>query len=135
MILLVEDEGADVFLMERAMKKAQLSLPMHNVKNGKEAIEYLQAAGKFHDRSLYPIPSIIFLDIKMPFMNGFEVLNWIKGQPSFNNIPVMMLTSSLEESDRQRAEVLGAKGFFIKPPTPEKLREIFGSLPDTGSRN
>lgn len=126
MILLVEDESADVFLMERAMRKANLSLPMHNVKNGKEAIDYLQAMGKYHDRSAYPMPSIIFLDIKMPLMNGFEVLNWIKTQPSFNNIPVMMLTSSLEETDRQRAEALGAKGFFIKPPMPEKLREIFG---------
>jgi CheY-like chemotaxis protein len=124
MILLVEDDSDDVFLIERAMKKARLSLPMHNAKNGQEAIDYLQGVGRYSDRAMYPIPSLIFLDLKLPFVHGFEVLEWIKQQSALNHLPVIMLTSSLEESDRQKAEKLGAQGFLIKPPTPEKLLQI-----------
>lgn len=124
MILLVEDDSDDVFLMERAMKKARLSLPMYNAKNGQEAIDYLQGVGKYSARATYPIPSLIFLDLKLPFVHGFEVLEWIKQQPALNHLPVVMLTSSLEESDRKKAEKLGAQGFLIKPPTPEKLLQI-----------
>ncbi|HEX4342280.1 MAG TPA: response regulator [Verrucomicrobiae bacterium] len=125
MILLVEDSEDDVFLLERAMKKAQIHLPMHHAQHGQEALDYLQGKGKYSDRETYPIPSLILLDLKMPYVHGFEVLKWIRQQPSLMNVRVVMLTASLEDKDRTRAEQLGAQGFFIKPPTPEILARIF----------
>jgi CheY-like chemotaxis protein len=128
MILLVEDDPNDVFFLERAMKKANISLPMHNAINGQDALDYLQAAGKYRDREIYRLPSVIFLDLKLPFVHGFEVLRWIKQQSALANIPVFILTSSLEEEDRQESLNLGAQGFFIKPPTTETLHRIFKVL-------
>ena len=129
MILLVEDESDDVFLMERAMKKTKLSFPMHNAKNGQEALDYLQGTGKYSDRATYPIPELIFLDLKIPFIHGFEVLRWIKQQPPLKDIPVVVLTSSLEQSDREKVRELGAHSFLIKPPVAETLLKTFQDLP------
>lgn len=124
MILLVEDNEDDVFLMKRAMQKLPLAEAMHIAINGREALDYLQGVGKFADRTGYPIPSLIFLDLKLPFVHGFEVLDWISHQPSLKQVPVAVLTSSPEESDREKAYRLGAKVFLIKPPTSEMLRGV-----------
>jgi CheY-like chemotaxis protein len=129
MILLVEDDENDVFFLKRALQKARLSLPMHVATNGREALDYLQAVGKYSDRAVYPIPSLIFLDLKLPFVHGFEVLAWIRQQPSLNHIPVAVLTSSPEQCDREKAQSLGAKAFLVKPPNPEMLLQLFQSLP------
>jgi CheY-like chemotaxis protein len=129
MILLAEDDCNDVFLMERAMSKAKLSVRMHNAKNGEEALNYLQGKGQHADRVAYPIPSLILLDIKMPCLNGFEVLQWIRQQSALIHIPVIMLTSSLEDADREKARELGAQDFFIKPPTAESVRKMLQRVP------
>lgn len=115
-ILLAEDDENDVFFMRRALRKAEVTFPMHLVTNGQEALDYLRGAGKFSDRDQYPLPSIMLLDLKMPFVDGFEVLTWISSQPSLTEIPVVVLTSSAEERDRQKAAELGAKAYFVKPP-------------------
>jgi DNA-binding response OmpR family regulator len=86
--------------------------------------------GKFADRAQYPLPSIMLLDLKMPFLDGFEVLSWIGSQSSLKKIPVLVLTSSAEERDRQKAAELGAKGYFVKPPTIETIRETMRFLDD-----
>ena len=133
-ILLVEDDPNDVFLMERAMSKAHLELPFQVVVNGEEAISYLGGKGKFADRAAYPLPSCVFLDLKMPFVNGFEVLEWIQTQPSLSGLTTIVLTSSPEERDRQRAQQLGAKGYVVKPPTAQMLLEIVAALPQCAVR-
>jgi CheY-like chemotaxis protein len=129
MILLVEDNEDDVFFMERAFEKASIQRPMHVAKDGREALAYLQAAGKYADRNSYPMPSLIFLDLKLPFVHGFQVLEWIRQQPSISQIPVIVLTSSPEQSDRDKAEALGAQSYLVKPPTPEMLQGVFQSFP------
>jgi CheY-like chemotaxis protein len=129
-ILLVEDDPDDVFFMERALAKAQLDLPMQVAVNGEQAINYLAGNGKYADRIAYPLPSCVFLDLKLPFVNGFEVLEWIRGQPPLAALPVIVLTSSPEERDRQKARQLGAKSYHIKPPTPPMLIEILKSVTD-----
>jgi CheY-like chemotaxis protein len=128
MILLVEDNEDDVFLMQRAMKKLAIEYPMHVAINGRDALDYFQAVGKYADRIAYPIPSVIFLDLKLPFVHGFEVLDWIVHQSSLKQVPVAILTSSPEESDREMAYQLGAKFFLVKPPTPEMLEEVLHSI-------
>jgi CheY-like chemotaxis protein len=121
-ILLAEDDENDAFFMRRALRKAEINLPMHLVTNGQEAMDYLSGIEKFSDREQYPLPSIVLLDLKMPFVDGFEVLTWINSQSSLKEIPVVVLTSSAEERDRQRATELGAKAYFVKPPTIDTIR-------------
>jgi CheY-like chemotaxis protein len=123
-ILLAEDDENDVFFMRRALQKAEVDFPLHVVTNGQEALDYLGGAGKFQDRKSHPLPSIIFLDLKMPFVDGFDVLAWIRSQPSLKEISVVVLTSSSEERDRQKAAELGAKGYFVKPPNVEMVKEM-----------
>jgi CheY-like chemotaxis protein len=117
--LLVEDNEDDVFFMERAFQQAGVRNPLHVVRNGEEAIEYLSGQNDFSDRERYPLPDLIFLDLKMPGVNGFEVLKWMRDQSL--KLPVAVLTSSPEEIDRQRAFELGAECYLLKPPSKEMV--------------
>src|SRR2546421_12885115 len=102
-ILLVEDSEDDVFFMRRALKKAQISCPLEVACDGQQAIDYLGRTGKYAGRAEHPLPSLVFLDLKMPCVSGFEVLEWLRQQPpALNEIPVFVLTSSPEERDRNR---------------------------------
>jgi CheY-like chemotaxis protein len=118
-ILLVEDSEDDVFFMQRALRQAGVHNPLHVVRNGQEAIDYLSGQNDFSDREQHPLPDLVFLDLKMPGTNGFDVLKWIREQPL--SIPVVVLTSSSEEIDRQRAQELGADCYLLKPPTKEMV--------------
>jgi CheY-like chemotaxis protein len=123
-ILLVEDDPNDVFLMERALAKTNLGLPMHVVMNGQQAIEYLAGEGKYIDRVSFPLPQHLFLDLKMPFVNGFEVMEWLRERASLSPMDVFVLSSSPEDRDRERSRRLGAKAYLVKPPTPQMLIEV-----------
>jgi CheY-like chemotaxis protein len=129
-ILLVEDEPSDVFLMKRALKAAQIPNPLQVVGDGQEAINYLAGDGKFSDRTQYPIPSIVFLDLKLPYKNGFDVLTWIREQPYLEQTLVMVLTSSSEERDIAQCYKLGARTFLVKPPNAAMLTKLMASLKD-----
>ena len=126
-VLLVEDDENDVFFMELAMSKARLDPPVHVAVNGQEAIDYLAGAGRYANRVAYPMPRWVFLDLKLPFVHGFEVLEWIRNQPGLASINVLVLTSSPEDRDRQRALQLGAKAYLLKPPTAQMVREVLGA--------
>jgi two-component system response regulator len=125
MILLVEDNSDDAFFFERAMKKANLFVPVYNAKNGQEAVDYLHGEGKYDDRAAHPIPSVIFLDLRIPRLHGFDVLRWVKQQLALERIPVFITSSSPLDADHETARQLGAEGFFIKPLTPPNLLHIF----------
>jgi CheY-like chemotaxis protein len=117
--LLVEDNEDDVFFMQRAFQQAGVHNPLHVVRNGEEAIEYLSGQNDYSDRERYPLPDLIFLDLKMPGVNGFEVLKWMREQSL--KLPVAVLTSSPEEIDRQLAFDLGAECYLLKPPSKEMV--------------
>jgi len=123
-ILLVEDDPNDVFLMQRALSKTNLRLPMNVVMNGQEAIDYLSGEGKYSDRNVYPMPQHLFLDLKMPFVNGFEVMEWLSKSRSLPQMDIFVLSSSPEERDRDRSQKLGAKAYLVKPPTPQMLLDV-----------
>jgi CheY-like chemotaxis protein len=129
MILLVEDEEDDVFFMEWALQKVPHAPEMRRVANGREAIEYLQGSEKYADRTQYPLPDAVFLDLKLPFVNGFQVLEWIRSQIAYKNLFVAILSSSLEPADREKAARLGSNVFLGKPPTAEALVKVFRSVP------
>ncbi len=118
--LLVEDDEDDAFFMKRAFKDAGLSASLHVVESGEEAIAYLAGLRDFADREKHPLPDFIFLDLKMPGMDGFDVLGWIR-QEWKSEVNVAILTSSPEEVDRRRARETGADCYLVKPPTPEML--------------
>jgi CheY-like chemotaxis protein len=119
--------------MRRALQKAEINCPLHVVRDGQEALDYLRGTGPFVDRDHYPLPAIMFLDLKMPFVDGFDVLAWIDSQPAIKNIPVVVLTSSSEDRDRKKAAELGAKAYCVKPPASEMVKQMMrlANDPDT----
>ncbi len=127
-ILLVEDDENDVFFMRRAIQKANLNLSMQVAMDGQSAIDYLDGNGDYSDRTKYPLPRAVFMDLKLPYVHGFEVLAWIRQKPSLRDLPVMILTSSPEDRDRQEAEKLGAQAYCVKPPTREMVLDALAPL-------
>lgn len=114
-ILYIEDEESDRFFMKRAFEAADLGASLKLLRNGKEALEYLQGAGVYQDRTQSPEPHLILLDLKLPLVSGFEVLAWIRQQPRYASVPVVVFSSSWLEQDRARAKYLGASEYFEKP--------------------
>ena len=127
-ILLVEDNDDDVFLMDRALKAAGVINPLEVLQDGQAAIEYLSGAGKFSERTRYPLPAVVFLDLKLPLKSGHEVLGWIRRQQGLEGLIVVVLTSSNEPSDIKQSYALGANSFLVKPPTPESLLDMAKSF-------
>jgi CheY-like chemotaxis protein len=123
-ILLVEDNEEDVFLLRRALRKAAVSCSLQVATDGEEAIDYLAGKGTFTDRSRHPAPSLVLLDLKLPYVNGFEVLAWIATQRACKDLRVIILTSSGEEPDRAKAEQFGIQEYFLKPPSPELITRV-----------
>jgi CheY-like chemotaxis protein len=127
-ILLAEDDENDVFFMERAFKQAQIANPLFRVKDGEDAISYLKGEEPFADRNSHPIPYLMLLDLKMPRKNGFEVIEWVRQQPGLKRMPLVVLTSSKEDPDVNRAYELGANTYLVKPVKFEGLVEMMKTL-------
>ena len=102
-ILLVEDYEDDVFAMERALAEAKITNPLQVVTDGQQALDYLSGMGQYSNRTQYPLPFIVFLDLKLPFIDGFEILGWIRQQAALNSIMVIVLTGSAESRDQDKA--------------------------------
>lgn len=120
-LLLIEDSSDDIFLMQRALKGAGILNKILIVDDGRDALHYLQGTGKYQDRAAFPIPDIIFLDVKLPCVSGFEILQWIRANKEMRSLVVIMLTSSNQPSDIRRAYDLGANSYVVKPSSYEQL--------------
>lgn len=123
-ILLVEDDSNDVILVRRAFRKAEIDIPIQIVSDGEEAIAYLTNQPPYEDREEYPLPTLILLDLKLPRVTGLEVLEWIRNQPHLKRLLVVVLTSSSESPDVNKAYDLGANSYLIKPVTFSNLVEL-----------
>jgi CheY-like chemotaxis protein len=115
LILLAEDNADHVLLIQRAFRMSGLVNPLHVVNDGAQAIAYLKGEGEYANRAEYPLPCLLLLDLKMPNKNGFEVLEWIRSEPAFAALRVVVLTTSGESQDINRAYQLGANSFLTKP--------------------
>lgn len=123
-ILLVEDNEDDVFFMRQALREANIRNSLHVVEDGEQAVEYLSGTGGYADRVQYPLPVVVFLDLKLPLKSGHEVLGWIRRQAKFDPLLVFVLTSSNERADISRCYSLGASSYLVKPPIVEQLTEL-----------
>ena len=124
LILLAEDSETDVLMTLRAFAKANLLNPVQVVSDGQEAIDYIKGEGKYSNRTEYPLPELVLLDLNMPRKNGFEVLRWIREQPAFRGLRVVVLTASDQIRDVNLAYQLGANSFLVKPVDFENFVQV-----------
>lgn len=118
-ILIADDESADVYVFRRALVAAGVKNPIIGVADGEELLRFLEGA-TFGGL----IPQILFLDVRMPGMSGLEALDEIRRHPLLRNLRVVMLSSSANDADRERALALGADDYLVKFPTPARLSAL-----------
>ncbi|HSX02563.1 MAG TPA: response regulator [Candidatus Saccharimonadia bacterium] len=123
-ILLVEDNPSDVELTLRAFKKRNLANKIFTVSDGQEALEYIFATGRYADRNAEVGPKVVLLDLKLPKVNGIEVLRKIKSDDHTKSIPVVMVTSSQENTDLKECYKLGVNSYIQKPVDFDKFVEV-----------
>jgi len=129
-ILLVEDNQMDVELTLDAFHEARLSNTIHVTRNGEEALDYLFGRGKYAGPETHPLPDLVLLDLKMPGIDGFEVLRQIKGTAGLKRLPVIILTSSKEEGDRALSYDNGANSYLVKPVSFEGFLDVVRTIGD-----
>ena len=123
-ILLVEDTPSDATLIRRSFEKTNVLNPIVWTKNGQEALGYLSGLGQYSDRTKYPLPALILLDLDLPEMTGFELLQWKRSQPNIRRIPVVILTIDSASSTVNAAYDLGANSYLVKPGNPEEVMRV-----------
>ena len=129
-ILVAEDQPADVLLLKRAFSQVGITAPLHFVQDGQEAIDYLSGQDGFTDRQAHPLPTMMLLDLKMPRLDGFDVLGWVRQQPTLKRLPIIVLSSSNIPEDIDRAYDLGANSFIVKPSGIDAQRQVVEQLQD-----
>jgi len=123
-ILVAEDDPNDVFFLRRAFQKAQIKCQIFDVSNGQDAILYLQGVAPYSNRAAYPLPQLLLLDLKMPLMNGFDVLEWLRDRTELAQLPAVVLSSSGHDEDVSRARQLGARDYLVKPSDLSHLADL-----------
>src|SRR5579862_949486 len=129
-ILVAEDRADDVLIILKAFEAAQIEDRVVVANDGEEAIHYLSGEGQFRDRKVFPLPRLILLDLKLPKVDGFEALKWIRSHPELRTIPVLVLTISSEMRDVNTAYKLGADSFMVKPDDFHNVKSLARLLKD-----
>lgn len=133
-ILIAEDEPDDAFLLHRAFRANNIDDPIHIVTDGEEALAYLHGEGKYADREQYEFPSFIISDLKMPRQDGFAILEALRSKPEWSVVPMIILSGSTDENDIERAYILCAKAYLVKPASFEDLRALIKKFHDFWSQ-
>ncbi len=129
-ILVAEDELGDVLLLMRAFDKAGVKSPVRIARDGQEVIDYLSGSPPFSDPVAYPLPALLLLDLKLPVVSGFELLEWLRKEPHLRQMIIVVFSSSEAPDDINRAYRLGANSYIIKPSAPEDLVGLVRQLQD-----
>lgn len=123
-VLVVEDDRNDVFLLQRTFRRNNLIGELHIVPTVDEGIAYLTGEGKYDDRNQFPYPVLMLLDLKLPGKSGFDLLAWLREQQGLCRLPVVILTSSAQSDDINRAFDLGANSYLVKNPDPAGFLDL-----------
>jgi len=129
-LLVADDDPGDVFLLRRAFKRAAIPCDIIDVQDGQQAIDYLNGSPPYDNRERHPLPSLLLLDVKMPKMNGFDVLAWLRGRPYLEHLPVVMFSGSSIDADIETARNLGARNYLIKPADLNQMATLARELYD-----
>src|ERR1019366_5022861 len=113
-ILVAEDDPTDAYFFQRAFKRAGIPVTLHFVRDGQEVIDYLEGKGQFADRTAHPLPQLALLDLNMPRLDGFDVLEWMRKQPAFSGLELVIFSSSDEPKHINQAYGLGANSYLVK---------------------
>lgn len=124
LILLAEDNETDVLLVRRSLRQAGVAASMEIVPDGDHAIAYLAGRPPYADRTRYPLPVLLLLDLKMPRRSGFDVLDWLRNESGLRRLPTVVFTNSSEVSDVNRAFDLGANSYLVKPVNAASLSDV-----------
>jgi CheY-like chemotaxis protein len=123
-ILIGEDSEDDAIFLERGFRKIGLKNPVQILTDGGLVMDYLKGEGKFQNRREFPFPSVLFLDIKMPRVDGFQVLEWLRDHDNCKVIPTMMFSSSDQPEEVERAYKLGVNAYLVKPHSYDELEDL-----------
>jgi len=134
-VLLVDDDDGCAILLRAAMEKAAIDCSLQYVGDGKKAMDYLSGIGKYQDRNRFPMPSLVLLDLKMPSVNGFEVLHWKSKLPSLDWLPVVVWSTADIDTDQQEAIALGADSYLVKPMKLQDLMDLARKLLEIMARH
>ena len=128
-ILLAEDSEDDLVLMRYAFRKAGIRNQVCEVRDGQEAVNYLDGIGPYSNRERYPLPCVIITDLKMPY-DGITFLKWLQSKTQFSHVPKLVLSTSGMDADREEAAGLGACGYFVKPSELDDLVRVVTVIDD-----
>jgi CheY-like chemotaxis protein len=123
-ILVAEDFEYDIILLKLALQRAYIANPVIVVRDGVEAVACLKGGGAIANSGQFPVPGILFLDLKMPRMDGFQLLEWLQAHPQFHDLLVVVLTARCELQDINQAYALGAHSYLVKPCLPAELENL-----------
>ena len=123
-VLYVEDLPDDVLFMQHVWERAGIAHPLIDVSDGQQAIDYLDGNEQFKDRKKYPLPCLVLLDLNLPRKSGFEVLDWIRNDPRFKSLKVVIVSGSNQDEDMERAQSLGITDYVVKPSGLERLYRV-----------
>jgi CheY-like chemotaxis protein len=129
-ILLAEDKESDAMLFQLALEECGLPHVLVTLEDGQEAMAYLRGDVPYADRSLYPLPRLVILDLDMPRMSGFDVLTWLKTRPDLKHLPAVVLSGSTDVSNVAKARQLGAADYHVKNHRVSDLMDIIRSMDD-----
>jgi len=134
--LLVEDSEDDAFFFMKTLGRSGLGNPLRRVEDGPQALAYLGGQFPYADRALFPTPSILLLDLRLPRLDGWELLKFVRSRREFDELLVVVLTGSLREEDIRQAHGMGANCYLNKPCRPEDLQSLATTFPEhwLGSR-
>lgn len=128
LILHADDDENDVIFLNYALKLAKLPARLHSLTDGQQVVDYLSQQGEFTDRTQFPWPTLVLLDLKMPRLNGLQTLRWIRAQPALRPLVVVMFTASANQTDIDEAYRIGANSFIIKPAGTDRLAGLMQAL-------
>ncbi len=129
-LLVAEDDPRDLQLFHLALQRGGTVADVHAVTDGEQAIEYLQGTSRYHNRSKHPFPDLLVLDLKMPGMDGLQVLRWLRDHAECNSLPRVMLSGSGLDKDVQEAYRLGVNSYFAKPANFKEFQDLLRLLID-----